>query len=148
MNSLDFDIISELVRDMKTYEKVSAFGLLKAESAAINLQVDLLMQKKMINTKLAYDEQKKHLATADESDLVIIFSYTASYFSEGLGLDLINRANRPRIYLISGARTLPDNPMVYRNIQFSSKQNQLCHPYQLLLISSIISQEYYHSFHS
>ena len=41
------------------------------------------MLKKFINTKLAYDEQKKYINGADVNDLIIIFSYTGNYFLEG-----------------------------------------------------------------
>ena len=143
IEALDYEGILELVDDIKMYKRVSAFGLLKAESAAINLQVDLLMQKKIIYTKLAYDEQKKYLSKSDENDLIIVFSYTGTYFTEGFR-NCINEGSHPKIYLISGNETSPEDPLINKQIVFSSRQNQLSHPYQLLLISSIISQEYFH----
>jgi hypothetical protein len=146
-NSLDYEAIQELVSDMRDYENVTAFGLLKAETAAINIQADMLMLKKFINTKLAYDEQVKYINEADERDLIIVFSYTGKYFVEGLR-NIQRKRTKPRIYLISGDASKNSNRLIYRKICFLSPQNQIPHPYQLLFISSIISQEYYHRFYT
>ena len=139
-DSLDYKSIGELAKDLKRYQKVTAFGLLKAETAAINLQADLLMMKKFIRTKLAYDEQLKFINEADDTDLIIVFSYTGTYFAEGL--KYLNHKKKPRIYLISGDKETKAHPMIYKKISFASPQNQISHPYQLLFTSSIISQEY------
>ena len=146
-NSLDYEAIQELVSDMGNYENVTVLGLLKAETAAINLQADMLMLKKFINTKLAYDEQVKYINEADERDLIIVFSYTGKYFVEGLR-NIQRKRTKPRIYLISGDASKNSNRLIYRKICFLSPQNQIPHPYQLLFISSIISQEYYHRFYT
>jgi DNA-binding MurR/RpiR family transcriptional regulator len=145
-NSLDYEAIRELVTDIGNYENVTAFGLLKAETAAINLQADMLMLKKFINTKLAYDEQVNYINEADKRDLIIVFSYTGKYFVEGLR-NIQRRKTKPRIYLISGNVSDDSSSLIYRKICFSSLQNQISHPYQLLFVSSIISQEYYHTQH-
>jgi hypothetical protein len=143
-NSLDYEAIHELVNDIWNYENVTAFGLLKAETAAINLQVDMLMLKKFVNTKMAFDEQVKYINEADERELIIIFSYTGKYFVEGLR-NIQRKRSKPRIYLISGGASKNRSPLIYRKICFLSSQDQISHPYQLLFISSIISQEYYHT---
>ncbi|MFA6505159.1 MAG: hypothetical protein WCT14_03620, partial [Treponemataceae bacterium] len=97
--SLDYAAIRELASDIREYRKVTAFGLLKAETAALNLQADLLMLKKFVVTKLAFDDQLKCLNEAGKDDLIIIFSYTGTYFTEG-AWDIERRKDGPRVYLI------------------------------------------------
>lgn len=140
-NSLNYAVVKELVLDINNYKKVTALGLLKAETAAINLQADLFMLKKFINTKLAFDEQLKFIEEADDKDLILIFSYTGTYFAEGLR-QIEKKGKNPRIYLISGDADKNINPIIYKKLSFSSPQNQLSHPYQLIFISSLLSQEY------
>lgn len=115
--SVDYQVLSELVADISRYEKITAFGLLKAETAAINLQTDLLMLNKFIRTKLAYDEQLRCLREADDKDLIIIFSYTGTYFEEGLW-DVEIRKTKPRVYLVSSDTEGRRNSLIHRKLSF------------------------------
>jgi len=140
--SIDTKVLLELVKDIHQYKQVTLLGLLKASSAAINLQVDLLMLGKLVNVKLTYNDQLEFISHANQNDLVIIFSYTGAYFDQGLRFTK-NLNNIPKIYLISG-NVCEENPYIYKNICFSSKLDQSSHPYQLIFVSSLIAQEYNH----
>ena len=139
--SVDRPMLARLVQDLRAYHKVSAFGLLKAQAAAIDLQVDLLMQGKYVETKTSLAEQRAHIATARSDELIIIFSYTGSYFDACELGDALRRIDRPRIWMVCGThRSLP--AYVYGQVTFSSDLGQLGHPYSLQLVSSLIAQEY------
>lgn len=140
--TIDTRVLLELVKDIHQYKQVTILGLLKASSAAINLQVDLLMLGKLVNVKLTYNDQLDFISHANQNDLVIVFSYTGAYFDEGLRFTK-NLNNIPRIYLITGTEC-EQNSFIYRNIHFNSKLNQISHPYQLIFVSSLIAQEYNH----
>lgn len=140
--TIDMKVLFELVKDIYQYKQVTLLGLLKASSAAINLQVDLLMLGKLVNVKLTYNEQLDFISHANQNDLVIIFSYTGAYFDQGLRFTK-NLNNVPRIYLITGTEC-EENQFIYRNICFNSKLDQISHPYQLIFVSSLIAQEYNH----
>ncbi len=140
--TLDTRVLFELVKDIHQYKQVTILGLLKASSAAINLQVDLLMLGKLVNVKLTYNDQLEFISHANQNDLVIIFSYTGAYFDQGLRFTK-NLNNIPKIYLISG-NVCEENPYIYKNICFNSKLDQISHPYQLIFVSSLIAQEYNH----
>ena len=138
------DVLLELIKDLHQYKQVTILGLLKASSAAINLQVDLLMLGKLVNVKLTYNDQLEFISHANQNDLVIVFSYTGAYFDQGLRFTK-NLNNIPKIYLISG-NACDENPYIYKNICFNSKLDQISHPYQLIFVSSVIAQEYNHFF--
>lgn len=140
--SLDKTFIEALVKDLHHYRKVTVFGLLKASAAAINLQTDLLMQNKLVQTKLAFSDQLAYLSQATPDDLIVIFSYTGNYFTQGLrAFDLPLR--HPKIYLISGEAPM-NSPFDLKWIPFTSTHRMLEHPGSLWLISSLIAQEYHH----
>lgn len=140
--TIDAEVLKELVKDIHHYKQITILGLLKASSAAINLQVDLLMLGKLVNVKLTYFDQLEFISHANQNDLVIVFSYTGTYFDEGLRFTK-NLNNIPKIYLISGNKC-EENQFIYKNIYFNSKLNQISHPYQLLFTSSLIAQEFKH----
>lgn len=78
--SIDMKSITELCKDIQKYKRVAVFGLLKAGAVALNLQCDLLMSGKQVYTHISYTQQIQYILTANEDDLIIIFSYTGSYF--------------------------------------------------------------------
>ena len=133
-NTIDGHQLIKLCDDIKKYQRVGIFGLLKAGSVAINLQGDLLMLGKQVYTHISYTQQMQYIITADENDLIIIFSYTGSYFD-------YQNLRAPKIWMISGdKKNYPS--FVDEVISFESLQDQAGHPYQLQFVASLIAQEY------
>ncbi len=140
-DGVDRAALQRLAHDLHAYERVSAYGLLKGQAAALDLQVDLLMQGKWIDTCTALADQMEHIARAGKDELVIVFSYTGAYFEYGdLGAAL-RRLDRPRIWMVCGARR-PQPDYVSDLLSFSSDLSRLGHPYQLEAVAGLIAQEY------
>ncbi|MDO4538617.1 MAG: hypothetical protein Q4B54_10685 [Coriobacteriales bacterium] len=139
--SLNRTLLSKLMQDLLSYERVLSFGLLKAEAAARDLQVDLLMQGKHVETSSSLGEQAELLAHAGANDLVVVFSYTGAYF-DCFDLDsMLLRAGRPRIWMVCGGkREVPS--YVHGCLRFASDGSQVAHPYQLQYVASLMAQEY------
>lgn len=135
--------LADLCQDLGRYEKVAVFGLLKAECAAINLQGDLWMMGKHVYTNVSYDQQIEYIRNAEKDCLILIFSYTGSYFEyhkEKLFGDR-DKKDRPRIWMISG-RQKTFSEYVDKVLDFQSLQDHASHPYQLLYVAGLIAQEY------
>ena len=123
------------------YEHIYTCGLLKAQNAASDLQVDLKMLGRTISTNIAYKEQKEHILKAGKEELIIIFSYTGSYFEYEKLRSKEKHLLLPRIWMICGTdKQLPW--YVNESIRFHSDQSQLSHPFTLEAIESLIVQEY------
>ena len=144
-DSLNMRLIEQLARDIAKYEKVSVFGPLKAATAAINLQTNLLMLGKLVNTSLRYSKQIDYLENADENDLVIIFSYSGIYFDYKYSQNRIHpNIKRPKIWFITGNPLVRESDYLDCVIAFKSKQDQASHPYQLQIAADLIAQSYAH----
>ena len=139
--SIDTRMLEQLVSDLHSYEQVSAYGLLKAQAAAIDLQVDLLMLGKQIGTCTAYAEQLDRIAHARRDELIVLFSYTGDYFGARDLADALARLDRPRIWMVAGTRK-PQPNYVYGCLAFDSDHSQLAHPFQLEMVEALIAQEY------
>ena len=139
--SIDMDKIHKLCQDISHYSTIASFGLLKAEGAALSLQADLLMQGKQIYTNINYQEQMDYIFHASANDLIIIFSYTGSYFDYQEIRANKKQLVKPKIYMITG-NDLEYPDFIDETIIFKSKHDQGSHPYQLQFIESIIAQEY------
>ncbi|MBO4888867.1 MAG: MurR/RpiR family transcriptional regulator [Firmicutes bacterium] len=141
--TLDRAALSELVRLIRTSERIACFGLLKAEAAAINLQSDLTMLGLKALTKVSYRDQMDFLRESGPSDLIIIFSYQGIYFEYDLPAEI--REGKGRIFIVTGnpaaKEKLLQRPLVRGVLCFSSDLDFISHPYQLLAASSIIAQE-------
>lgn len=74
VQTLDYSVIDELVKDIYKYEKIATIGLLKAQTVAMNLQSDLLMLGKVVTSKVKFKQQLEYLTEASEDNLIIIFS--------------------------------------------------------------------------
>lgn len=141
--SLDMDKIVQLARDIDQYERVAAFGVGKAEGVAMNLQIDLIAQGKYAVTKLPFSEQISYIESANENDLIIIFSFTGVYFNYGFpDFSGHPRLKKPKIYFITSDRKAAAAGKFDEVILFDSDQNYASHPYQLQIIADIISQQY------
>ena len=139
--SIDIQQIDALCKEIQKYEQVGIFGLLKAGSVAFNLQSDLLMLGKQTYSNISYKQQLQYISSTNENDLLIIFSYTGSYFDYPDIRTLKNQLKKPQIWLISSKQeSYPD--FIDHVITFDSKQDQNSHPYQLQFIASLIAQEY------
>ena len=144
-DSLSMKQIDLLARDIERYEKVSVFGPLKAATAAINLQTNLLMLGKLVNTSLRYSKQIDYLENADENDLVVIFSYSGIYFDYKYSQNRIHpNIKRPKIWFITGNPMVRESDFLDCVITFKSKQDQASHPYQLQIAADLIAQSYAH----
>ena len=144
-SSLDMEQLCQLARDIRRYDKVSIFGVLKAEGVAMNLQSDLMMLGKSTTTKLRFAQQVEFLNSAGEDDLIIIFSFTGIYFDYGLPRgERREKRKRPRIYFITSDPRAGENGLFHQVIWFDSRQDQASHPYQLQLVGSLIAQSYAH----
>lgn len=139
--SIDVRCIDLLCKDLLAFEQVTTLGMLKASSAAICLQNDLSMAGKMIATHPLFQQQKEFLLGASKDDLLIIFSYTGTYF-DYFDMNSLTHLRDVKIYFITGNPTPSHSEYLDVIISFNSELNQVSHPYQLLSIANVISQEY------
>lgn len=140
-DSLNLNKVQKLCAEIARYKRVAAFGLLKAGAAAIDLQCNLLMLGKYIYTNISYPQQMEYILSSGADDLILIFSYTGSYFEYQEHGDLDQLLQTPRIWMISGKRKKYP-PYINDTLLFTSIHDQLGHPYQLQTAASIIAQEY------
>ena len=141
LQSLDHEKIQNLCRDIHDYENVYACGLLKAQNAAVDLQVDLRMLGKDVRTSVAYAEQIDQILQAGKKDLIIVFSYTGSYFEYQSLRGKEKYLLLPKIWMVCGTdKELPR--YVDDVIRFTSDGSQRSHPFQLEAVESVIVQEY------
>ena len=139
--SISVPQIHKLCRDIQIYEKVSTFGMLKAQAAATDLQTDMLMCGKHIYSCTAYADQISHILKAGKDELIIIFSYTGSYFDYQNFRAKEKHLVLPKIWMICGSeRKQPW--FVNEQITFESLQDHDSHPFQLEAVESLIAREY------
>lgn len=139
--SVDQAALSRLIDDLTHYDKIHAFGLLKAQAAALDLQVNLLMQGKFVSTCTSPTEQLERISRARADELVVVFSYTGSFFEARDLRQPLARVDRPKIWVVCGSdRAMPS--YVADRLLFSSDQSRFGHPYQLEYIADLIAQEY------
>ena len=141
--TIDLGAMRELTAAIRKAGRIACFGLLKAETAALNLQSDLIMLGKNALTKVSFREQMDFLASAKEDDLIIIFSYRGIYFDYDLPPEI--RGCKAGIWIVTG------NPDARKNLSgirmpiagvlsFSSDLGFFSHPYQLIAVSTLIAQ--------
>ena len=140
-DSLDRKKLEMLCRDLATYETVAVFGMLKGISAAISMQVDLQMLGKHVYTAVSYAEQMEYLKRAGKDTLIVVFSYTGSYFEYESFRQMEKHLVLPKIWMICG--TDREKPWFVDDvITFASRQDHAGHPYQLLAAENLLMQEY------
>ncbi|GFP75448.1 MurR/RpiR family transcriptional regulator [Clostridium fungisolvens] len=140
--SLNYEVLNQLAKDIDYYEKIGIFGLLKAETAAMNLQSDLLVLGKAALTKVSFKQQLEYIKNANDKDLIIIFSYTGIYFEHTFPRRIPKQQTKPKVYFITSDYNSMSNKYFDEVIRFKSLQDYASHPFQLQLVSSLIAQNY------
>ena len=139
--SLDMAATEQVAKEIVGAPSTSAFGLLKAETAAICLQTDLMMLGYEVRTMVGYADQLDHIMAAPHDELILIFSATGTYFEDTeLTRDQEQHLMRCNLWMVAphGAR-LPG--FVSGAVRFETSSNQLAHPYHLMAASSLIAQK-------
>lgn len=143
--SLNHESLDLLVKDIARYQNIALFGLLKAETVAMNLQSDLLVLGKKAVTKVAFKQQLDYLNGATEEDLIVIFSYTGIYFQHAAQPQVLPGKSKPKVYFITSDCSAEPNGYFDHVIRFKSRQDYTSHPFQLQFVVSLIAQSYaYH----
>lgn len=142
-DTMDYEALDRLAAEVHTDGRIATFGLLKAETAAISLQSDLVMLGRNAITKVSFREQMDFLTAARPEDMVIIFSYTGTYFDYGLPRGVLRGG--PKVWLVTGSPDIRErfqtrNLPTGRLLTFRSKQDFVSHPYQLQMAASLIAQ--------
>lgn len=141
--SIDRETLNRLVSDIRQYDRIAVFGLLKAQAAAISLASDLMFCGKHVYSNVSFSEQIEYIKSSSRNDLILIFSYTGSYF-EGVERSMNHNQPRSRIWMISGGKQHP--AFIKDVLGFESKLDQASHPYQLLYMATVIAQEYMYQY--
>ena len=143
VSSLDYGALERLTDDICAAERIACFGLLKAETAAISLQCDLVMLGRRALTKVSYRDQMDHIARSRETDLILIFSYRGIYFEYGLPPEVLE--GKGRVWVITGnpaaGEKLLRHPLISGVLTFRSSLDLSSHPYQLIAVSGVIAQQ-------
>lgn len=143
--SLEERKVMALCKKLHDTPKVAVFALLKAQAAALCLQSDLWMLGRPVYSHISFQQQQEYLNTCPSRRLLVVFSYTGSYFSYFPPLP--PRDKRPFVAMIAGTphpkKDLPC-PEADLYVPFASSRQALHHPWQLLSVAGVIAQEYAH----
>lgn len=139
ISSVNMDEIVKLADMIRKSEKVSIFGLLKGQSAAVSLRTDLLSLGKLTYSVISPGEQMEHILHSGKDELIILFSATCSYFDYFDIRGRLEFLSCRNIWMI-GCGECPS--FVHHLISYHSSNIPLSHPLQLLCISEMIAQEY------
>lgn len=139
--SIDRKQIYKLIKDIQAYDHIYAFGLLKAQNAANDFVVDMHMLGVEVRTSVSYASQIDTMMNVNEKDLVIVFSYTGTYFDAHIWRKERKILEQAKIWMIMGGQHEQPS-FVDEVIRFDSSLDQRSHPYQLEYIANLITETY------
>jgi DNA-binding MurR/RpiR family transcriptional regulator len=139
--TVDHAALGRLVADLHVYAKVGVYGLLKAQAAALDLQVDLLSLGKLADTCVSVSDQARRIRESSSDKLIVVFSYTGEYFDAVEVGDAMRRPDRPKVWMVCGDVRQPPS-FVSDRVTFASDHGRLGHPYSLEFVAGLIAQEY------
>lgn len=144
-DNVNFHMIDELVDDLHSYKKVSAFGALQMENTALALQSDLFRCRKIIDTRLSLPKQIEYIKQSVKDHLIIIFTLSGKYLEESLmkAFDWDDN-NKPKIYVVTSNKKVMNLKYIDKAIILpSSFHDFAAHPHGMNLLCSLISLKYY-----
>lgn len=145
--NMDWEKIDRLVKDIYTYKKVAAFGLLFSETAALDLQAKLAYNKKFIVTNLNDLKQDQYIVEAKEDTLIIVFSDSGMFIDKYQKIDdfAYKQAfarTRAKVVVITSNRELENDPRVDYCICYRKTKDLCTHRIVYGVITDIIAYKY------
>lgn len=144
---LDWNKIKMLVKDLYTYEKVAAFGLMFSETAAIDLQTKLAYNKKFIVTNINDLKQEDFIENAEDDTLIIVFSDSGEFLNKYKNIeDFSNKRafnkTKAKVVVITSKKDLELDPRVDYSIVYQKMQDLCTHRIIYGILTDIIAYEY------
>lgn len=145
--NMDWEKIDRLVKDIDSYKKVAAFGLLFSETAALDLQAKLAYNQKFIVTNLNDLKQDQYIRDAGEDTLIIVFS------DSGMFIDKYQRISdfaykqafantKAKVVLITSNQEMEKDPRVDYCICYQKTKDLCTHRVVYGVLTDIIAYKY------
>jgi hypothetical protein len=142
--SLDQSFLQKLVHEIHEYKHVAAFGHMQSGNVALNLQHDLSVCRKLIDSSHVYQMQREYIKNAGNDTLILIFSVKGGFFDRLFANGvLLNRQNRPRVYMFTLTHVFAKPPYIDKIIELSSSPDYVNSILLFQLYASLISSNYY-----
>lgn len=138
VESLNCAALDELARKICTAKRVVLLGLLRSANVAMNLQSDLCSLGIRTASRITYREQVKYLQDPPPEDLIVIVSFTGTYFEYGLPREFLHKSKQ--VWLITGGQPSTVHYPNVRTVSFSSQLDFASHPYQLQAVAGVLAQ--------
>lgn len=139
-NSIDWELLHKIVDDIAAFPKVSVFGRMQSGDTACELQHNLYICGKLIQSTNIPDYQAEFINNASSEDLIIVFSSRGRFFDYILRNcpRLLDGSNLPRIYFITSTHIHPVPKFIHRVVEVSrslefDKANILASTYAQLI---------------
>lgn len=145
--NLDWNAIERLVKDLVSYQKVAAFGLMFSETAALDLQTKLAYNKKFIVTNLNDLKQETFIENADKDTLIIIFSDSGEFLNKYRNIyDFSNKTvfskTKAKIVVITSNPMVEKDPRVAYCVRYQKTRSICTHRIVYGVLTDIIAYKY------
>lgn len=145
--SLDWEAVDRLVRDLTAYKKVAAFGLLFSETAALDLQMKLVYSKKFIVTNLNDLKQDHYVESAGEDTLIIVFSDSGGFLDKypriaDFANKLVFSKTKAKVVLITSNPAMEKDPRVAYCVRYQKTSDLCTHRAIYGILTDIIAYKY------
>ena len=137
---VDMHAVRQCAKAIAHYQKIWVFGLMKAESAAICLADDLCLTGKDAATLFSHTQQMACIKAAGKDELIILFSYTGSYFDINEAENAQLHIHAPVIMISGGKNMYPNLTSLF--VPYPSRLDKASHPYSLIYMANLIMQAY------
>lgn len=138
VESLDYSALDELAKKICTAKRVVLLGLLRSANVAMNLQSNLCALGIRTASRLTYREQANYLKAPPEDDLILILSFSGTYFEYGLPREFLR--NSKQVWLLTGCKAAAEHYPNVHTLSFHSQLNFAGHPYQLQAVAGVLAQ--------
>ena len=137
---VDMHAVRQCAKAIAHYQKIWVFGLMKAEAAAICLADDLCLTGKDAATLFSHTQQMACIKAAGKDELIILFSYTGSYFDINETENAQLHIHAPVIMISGGKNMYPNLTSLF--VPYPSRLDKASHPYSLIYMANLIMQAY------
>ena len=139
-STVNMQAVKQCAKAIARYQKIWVFGLMKAEAAAICLADDLCLAGKDAATLFSHTQQMACIKAAGKDELIILFSYTGSYFDINETENAQLHIHAPVIMISGGKNMYPNLTSLF--VPYPSRLDKARHPYSLIYMANLIMQAY------
>lgn len=139
--SIKHEDVKKFISNLTDYEEIAVFGNSQSQTIAQKFQNDMCLSRKIITASALPEHQKTYIQNADDKTLIIIISFSGTYFRQFISHYQFKQY-RPKIILVTCNKKMIHSPLYDEVYHIAANENYAFRAHSISIFLNIIAIEF------